>query len=404
MKRFFSSIVHSARDEVRTIFSFRPLLVILLALPLVYPLAVALLYSKNTAEERPAVIVDGDNSAVSRTFTLWIDATRDIKIVDRLSTVQEGWDRIRQHRAEMLIFIPPDFSTHVKKGQQATYKVWVNSANIYTLGTSLPGLYSAAGTLSAGITAAYLMKRGISPSVVAARAVPIVTDTHHLFLPFGGYGEFFAPGILMTVIQQMMLICLGFSVGYQKSRGILRTDEPFLFSRIVAKLLVQSPFYVSAVAFVVYVIMPLFGWSATSLDMCMVLFCAMLIALAPLAILLSAMLKDHIAALEFLMFLSAPLFLMSGFTWPYDQMPAYIRTIASAFPLTPALQALRVVLSKSSDLKDLLPYVEWMGKLFFVYTLLCVVLLFVISQRGTLKRMLTLKKSTKGAEPLDGLA
>lgn len=404
MKRFAQAIARAAMSEVRTIFSFRPLLVILIALPLIYPLTVGLLYSANTARERPAVLIDGDNSSLSRTFTLWIDAARDVKIVERMNSIKDGWSLIRRHEAEMLIFIPPDFSTRLKKGRQATYKVWVNSANIYTLGTALPGLYRAAGTLSAGITAKYLMGKGISPSVVTARAAPIVTDSRNLFLPFGGYGEFFAPGIMMTVIQQMMLICLGFSLGYQKKKGTFKTDEPFLFSRMLVKLLVQSPFYIGASALIVYGVMPFFSWSVTDSNMCMILFSALMVTMIPFAILLASMLKDHFAALEFLMFFSAPLFLISGFTWPFDQMPSYIQHIASVFPITPALQALRLLLTKTSQISDLAPYFVWMGKLFCGYTLLCVVLLFTVSKRKFFFRLFTKNKPSKNAKPLDGLA
>ena len=397
MKRYFGLVWQSVKNELRVITTFRPMLTLLVALPLVYPLTVAYLYSANTASERPAVVIDQDNSALSRRFTLWIDATQDVKIVARQDSVQEGWTLIRRHQVEMLIFIPPDFSTRLKKGRQATYKVWVNSANIYTLGTSMPGLYGAAGSLSAAISAKTMMAKGVSPAIVAARAAPIATDRRNLFLPFGGYGEFFAPGIVMTVIQQLMLICLGFSVGYQRKNGMLKIDEPFLFSRIAVKLWVQSPFYILASALVVYIIMPAFGWPVTSLNMCMILFCALLVTLSPFAIILASLMRDHIMALELLMFFSAPLFLMSGFTWPLDQMPQYIQHIASIFPITPALQALRLVLNKSSDWMDLAPYFFWMARLFTGYTIIALALLTIVSQRKILLWPFKRKPSNKAS-------
>lgn len=402
MKQYLSLIWQSVKNELRVIGTFRPMLTLLVALPLIYPLTVAFLYSANTAMERPAVIIDQDNSALSRTFTLWIDATQDVEIVKRMNSVQDGWDLIRRHQVEMLIFIPSDFSTRLKKGRQAAYKVWVNSANIYTLGTSLPGLYGAAGTMSAAISAKYMMSKGVSPAIVAARAVPIATDKRNLFLPFGGYGEFFAPGIIMTVIQQLMLICLGFSVGYQRKNGLLKISEPFLFSRIAAKIWVQSPFYILASALVAYIIIPAFGWPVTSLNMCMVLFGALLITLAPFAMILASLMKDHIMALEILMFFSAPLFLMSGFTWPMDQMPGYLQQIASAFPITPALQALRIVLTKSSDWMDLAPYFFWMARLFAEYTVLALVLLTLMSQWRNLMKLSERIRSKQPPAPANG--
>jgi len=237
------------------------------------------------------------------------------------------------------------------------------------MGMALPGVYGASGTLGAAIGAKYLMAaKGVPPSVVAARVQPIETDMRPEFLPAGSYGDFLTCGILMMVIHQLMLLCTGYSIGFQKTEGRFRWSDPWPYTRALGRLVAQSPFYVGAAAFIVYTVIPLFGWPVTSLNTMMLLYGALMVTMVPFTLLITALLRDHIGAFELLMFLSAPVFLMSGFSWPADQMPEYLRTISAIMPITPALRAQRVVMLKSSSLADLAPYLHWMAIHFAAYT------------------------------------
>jgi ABC-2 type transport system permease protein len=121
----------------------------------------------------------------------------------------------------------------------------------------------------------------------------------------------------------------------------------------------------------VYGVIPLFGWPVVDLNVLMLLYVALIVTMIPFTIFIVSLLKDHLAAFETLMFLSAPVFLMSGFTWPADQMPTVLTHIAAIMPITPALQAQRIVMLKSSSLADIAPYLLWMGIQFAAWTAAC---------------------------------
>jgi len=374
MKSYLRFLGWAIVDEWKAVLRNKLVLFVLLAIPIIYPPTVSYLYQNNTAFERPTIVIDQDNSKLSRTFTTYLQATQEINITGRTDSLEEGWDAIKRRGAEMLVFIPPNFSSRVKQGKQAPFKVWVNTANIFTYGTSLPGVYGAVGTLNAGINAQYMMKKGVNSAAVISKVVPIASEYRNLFHPSAGYGDFVAPGILMMVIYQLMLIGIAFSIGFQRTNGTFREDAPHPFTYMLGKVIAQSVFYLMGTVFIFFVIIPGFNWSLTSVGSGFALFVMLIIAMIPFTVALCSLFKDHLASFEFLMFMSTPAFLMSGFTWPFDQMPVYLQWIASALPLTPALQAWRIVTMKSAAIADIVPYLWWMAALFAVYFVLAMVM------------------------------
>jgi ABC-2 type transport system permease protein len=84
----------------------------------------------------------------------------------------------------------------------------------------------------------------------------------------------------------------------------------------------------------------------------------------------AAFIRDRQSAFQILVFFSTPIFMISGFTWPLDQMPRYIQIIAWCFPTTPALHAMRLVSSKTGDMSVIAPYLWLTAALGAFYFLL----------------------------------
>jgi ABC-2 type transport system permease protein len=45
------------------------------------------------------------------------------------------------------------------------------------------------------------------------------------------------------------------------------------------------------------------------------------------------------------MVIASPAFIISGFTWPLSAMPAFVQFIANIIPLTPFLQAFKILIN-----------------------------------------------------------
>lgn len=330
----------------------RSTLLVILGIPLVYPLLLSWLYVANTAVQRPLLVVDDDGSALSRALTLRLDATQELALVDRPPTAEAGFAAIRRGEAEVLVLIPADFSIRVKQGRQAPLKLWINGANMLTYAAALPGVSNVVQDLNEELGRRRIGARG-QPTVLAERRVmPIARSERLLFHPDLSYGAFLLPGVLLIVIQQVVLLALAFSVGLARERGLAgpASDRPLAFA--AGKALAQFPLYVAGAAFLVFAVFPAFGWPVRDRGAMFVLFVAVAVAMLPIGILVAACVRDRWTAFLVLMFVSAPPFMASGFAWPEAQIPGWLRLAMDAVPLKPGLAAVRVLSNRSGSLAD----------------------------------------------------
>jgi ABC-2 type transport system permease protein len=74
------------------------------------------------------------------------------------------------------------------------------------------------------------------------------------------------------------------------------------------------------------------------------------VAATNLGVLISILVPDALKATQILMVIASPAFIISGFTWPTYAMPEFIANFTKIIPLTPYLEALKImVVEKGSD-------------------------------------------------------
>jgi len=350
----------AARDEAALIARERSILLVLLAVPLLYPAIVGWLYRAEDARERPALLLDLDGSALSRRLALRLEATPGLAITGHPASLDEGQAALRAGQAELLIVVPEDLTRRVKRGEPARLAVWAGGANLYTWGIAYPDVVAVVSSLDAQLLARTLMARGLPPGAAAARAAPIATGDRALFHPAGSYGRYFALGILLIVVQQAVVVSLAFSAGVRRELG---HPAPARWPVAVGlgRALAHAPFWLGGVAFILGVVVPAMGWSGPSAAAMAVPFLALVVVLVPVALAIASVVRDRLAAFQLLMFFSAPLFVASGFTWPASQLPASVRAVTALFPATPALRALRVLSMKPAGLSAVAPELLWLG-------------------------------------------
>ena len=368
-------------DELRRIVRNRAILMVLLGIPVVYPIVVSWLYVRNAAVERPTVLVDQDGSALSQKLAQSLDATQDIAIEGRIDDLQRGFEMVRQRQAEMLIFIPSDFSTRVRTGRQGQVKVWVNGSNILTYGAAVGATRTTVAALNEELGRDFFHKQGLTTQLSDRRIMPIRTDTRMLFYPTGAYGEFLVLGVFLIAFQQLILISLPFSVGLRRETDLVPTPVRFPFATLAGRVAAHTLFYVLASLFIVLVVTPSFGWGIKSAASVLVLFAAFGLAMLPLSMIAASLVRDRFTGFQVLMFVSTPVFMVSGFTWPLEQMPRAVQVFASVFPATPALLAMRVLAVKTSELSAVSGELAWLGVHFVAYTALAVVVTHLVAWR-----------------------
>lgn len=368
MTRHHELLLSSVLREWRFLLGHPSVLVLLVGIPLFYGLTVSSLYSRRLPLERPAAVVSQGSSALARELTLALDATPEVAVRYQLASLDEGWRRMRRGEVELLVFLPGDLSARAKRGEPATVSLWINSANMLTYGQAYAALSQVLGQLNQELSAEALLRRGLSRHEADGRAAPLFKAERLPYNPGLSYGDFLVEGVFVIMIQQLVLIGLCYSTAFKREAGSAAGSRlsfaPGALTIAEGGFVAQLVAYVAAVCFVLFVICPLYGWPmGRSLTM-LIIFLCFVVSLAPLAVLLAPLFRDRAEVFQLMMFASTPLFLISGFTWPWDQIPRWVRAIASIFPSTPAVQALRVAATKGGDLGAVLPQLGWMATIF----------------------------------------
>lgn len=301
------------------------------------------------------LVVDADHSALSRKLTVSLEGAQGLAIVGRPASLGEAFDQIREQQAEVLVYIPEDFSTRIKRGEQTALKVWVNTGNMYTYSVAYADLNQVVLDLDRHLGQDFLERRGLPPKSAAARVLPVAFVQRWLFAPTAGYGDFLVIGVLLLVVQQLVLLSLAYSLGWQHEDHEAAPPARLAYTELVGRSTVHLAFHVPGLTFIVLGICRVFGWPVQSQLAVWCLFVALAVTMVPPALLVAHLARDRYTGFQLLMFFSAPVLMMSGFSWPPAAMGEVIRAVSWIFPATPALQALRVLSVKSGDAAVLWP-------------------------------------------------
>src|SRR5690554_5813018 len=81
-------------------------------------------------------------------------------------------------------------------------------------------------------------------------------------------------------------------------------------------------------------------------------------SVSAIGVLVSIVLPTQLKATEVLMVIATPSFMISGFTWPLDQMPTWVQAFSNSIPLTHFLKAFRILMVEAGDVKQTLPAIK----------------------------------------------
>jgi ABC-2 type transport system permease protein len=133
--------------EYRLIFSDLGVMVIIFAVPLIYPLLYSFIYYPEVVRELPIAVVDLSHSTDSRQFTRNLDATPELKVTDQSPSMEDAIVLFKKRQVRGIIQIPESFSADLALGRQTTvsayadmefflyYKALMTGASFVTLET-----------------------------------------------------------------------------------------------------------------------------------------------------------------------------------------------------------------------------------------------------------------------------
>jgi len=320
-----------------------------LVLALVAPLLMLLIfgYAVNTDVNHVELVVcDESRTPDSRELVEKFNNSYYFKVYEMVDSPDKVEEYIDKGMVKVGLVIPADYSRQLKRSRAAEIQILVDGSDPTIARTAMSYSVILANNHSVKLKELSIRKAlqqsAPSPSVAAK---PLV-----LYNPTLESSKFNVPGVVGLILQNITIILTAFAMVRERERGTIEqlimtpvTSLELIIGKLIPYVLIG--FY----DFVVILILSymLFGVAVKgSILLLILLGSVFLVGALAMGMLISAVSKTQLQAMQMAMLFILPSVLLSGFMFPREAMPKLIYVISCTFPITYFLEILRGIMVK----------------------------------------------------------
>ena len=307
-----------------------------------------------------AGFVDLANTQRSRSLVSDSQATQVIDIVLAAASVDELEALLRRGRIAVGLVIPADFETRIEKRDRPAAQLLVDGGDPIVL-ASVRTLLNL-------------------PLDVTAKSAPDGPATYELrayYNPERRSAVFIVPGLCGLILTLTMVLFTSIAIVRERERGNLelliatpiRTLE-LMIGKVVPYVVIGYVQVTLILLFAVFLFdVPIRG-ELSDFYIATGVFVA---AALSLGLFISTIATTQFQAFQMTWVSFLPQLLLSGFMFPFDGMPPWVRSFSELFPLTHFIRIVRGILLRGADLRDIGPDIWPLAAFFAVMMSLSVV-------------------------------
>ncbi|OEE42400.1 ABC transporter permease [Vibrio anguillarum] len=300
-----------------------------------YPLP----YTQQTPREQTLSIVNLDKSQASYQLERTVDATPQVKVIQRDSTIEDAKQAFLNRKVSGILVIPEHFYKDLLLGKSPTLAYAGDASYFLVYGTIVEGLSQAGGTLAAKSKVSRLVMEGEPLSLAAQHYSATSINLKPTFNPRMGYVDYVVPAVFVLILQQTMIMAAGLMGGTQKHGNGYWSHTTPLRLILVRSIVLVAVYYLLSMYY--------FGASFTSHGVntlasaghLLLLLLPFLLASCLCGIWLGSVTPRRELVTLVVLISSMPLIFSAGFIWPLEAIPRPIIWISNLFPSTPAIQS-----------------------------------------------------------------
>lgn len=333
------NILSVLKRELLEIRKDRVYLATLFTLPIMMVFFFVLVFSGGVITSLPTVLVDRDNSEMSRRATSLVDATRGVEISYTATSIEEAELLMLSGDVVAILFIDDGFEADIYHGVPTSVECYISGASISTAGVVESEVQQAVRTFSAGVSLSKLQAMGVSKSQALVDIMPINFHTYTISNPYLNYGYYLAPVFMFMGIVIFTVLVTIFAIGRELYHATasqwLATASNSLGAALIGKLLpttVTMACYMQLIFLVLFAVMGMdCRGSYLLLTLGSMLF---IVAYQSVAVAIIALVANLRLALSLGGGYSVMAFTFSGITFPTMSMYGIARLLSKLFPLT----------------------------------------------------------------------
>lgn len=350
-------ILTIAHYEVVHIFKDRILFLMVFLVPLLYALLFGMIYVSGTLQQVPLGIVDLSHSEESRSVVEVFENTPNFHVIPTVQTYADLESGMKNGTVRAGIVIPEDYAQKLAQHQLTQILTVYDGSNLIYGYNTRKYLQQELNTFGVNHTAAYLSGLGMTKHEITN-----VMDTVSFRLqvwdnPTFSYATFIFIGLVIMILHQIGLLGIGLTVTREKERNtwiqFLCTDIPSwkIFLGKILPYFVINVFNYGLLLWIAarFIDVKIEG----SLDVILLLGFLFNVILVSLGFVISLYAPNSLQVTRYLMLVSVPLFVLSGYTWPSTHIPKFLNALAQIIPYTWMANGIRQATVKGLGLTDL---------------------------------------------------
>ena len=366
MEQSLSDIWHVFSLEMRRIFTDSGVILVFFVAGLVYPFLFNLIYQQETVLNVPVAIVDDAQCDESKRFARKLDATPEMEVTYRCSTMAEAESLMRQRRINGIIYFPRDYGERLARLEQATVAIYSDMSSFLYYKSVLTGSNMVMLDEMKQIQFKRYSMKGITGERAAELVSPVPYDDVKLFMPGGGFTSFLIPALLILVIHQTLFFGIGMLGGTAREDKLeIELIPEHLRGRsvhrvIIGRALAYYVVYAGIVAIDLFLVPYLFRLPQVGRVSDMLLFLQpFMFAAIFFAMTFASLLKHRESGILTMVFFSIILLFLSGMAWPRSNIPVVWRVLSYLFPSTHGIQGFIRISTLGATLQEV--RVEYIG-------------------------------------------
>lgn len=367
------AIIQLLLREIQKIGKDHSLLLVLMIAPVLYAFFYGSIYQYKEEEKVPLAIVDDDKTPLSQTL---IDQIKKLQIADVyvVSNLEDAQNAMNQGDCVGYLYIENGLQKKMQQFKQANTVLALNSSKFLPSNDLAGGVTKVVLTVGAGVRLKYFNAKGLVTDVAMPEINPITADYKPLHNERSSYGQFLLPGLIALILQQTLLLGLTTSIVGDKKENeeIMKiTDNP---ANYLAGL--------GSVYFFLFMLYAVFFFTINfslleipvkgSFLQLLLITAFFIMTVIPFGVVIGTLFKSKLIGMQIMAFSTYPIFLVTGYTWPFSSLPLILQAFSSLLPTTPFLKIYIAITQAGVSITEMPGTIIHLLILCAIYTLLAI--------------------------------
>lgn len=338
-------IINILRNEFKTVFRDRGVVIVLIIAPIVYPLLYCGLYMNETLVNVPIAVVDGANSSQSRDLIRKINASPDVEVESKYGSMNEARKAFESRAVHGILYIPANFNKELVSGRQTEVSIYCDMSSFLYYRAMMQASNFAVLEKGKEIQIQRLNDQGITGETAEIVSEPIRFENNVLYNGGMGFASFLMPAILMLIIHQTLFFGIGMLAGTSREENRFHQLVSSVMHRggtfrvILGKSLSYLMIYAVFSFYVLEVIPHIFNLPHIANPIDLVKFVIpFLLATIFFSMTVSVFLPNRETGMIIFLFFSLILLFLSGISWPQSNINGFWKTFSWIFPAIHGIQ------------------------------------------------------------------